>query len=50
MAHRYRHEIFAIEIALLNYHIAKPEPSLVTVSMRTQELMRALPEFLVDEA
>ena len=31
-------------------YIAKPEPSLVTVSMRTQELMRALPEFLVDEA
>lgn len=31
-------------------YIAKLVPSLVTVSMRTQELMRALPEFLVDEA
>lgn len=31
-------------------YIAKLVPSLITVSMRTQELMRALPEFLVDEA
>lgn len=31
-------------------YIAKLVPSLVTVSMRTQELIRALPEFLVDEA
>ena len=31
-------------------YIAKLVPSLITVSMRTQELMRALPEFIVDEA